>query len=1137
MLTCPTCAQQSPDGSAFCSRCGTQLTRERLDVEERKIVSVLFVDLVGFTSRSEQLDPEDVSAMLRPYHARLRQEIEGFGGTVEKFVGDAVMAVFGAPATHEDDAERAVRAALVALEAIDDLNSARPELGLAVRAAVNTGEAIVTLGARPAEGEGIVTGDVVNSASRLQEVAPIGTVLVGELTYRATRSVVEYEELKPVSVKGKAEPVPVWRARAARVPLGVDVPPAAGAPFVNRQDELALLRGIYTRTLRESAVQLVTVVGEPGIGKTRLLLEFHGFVNSDAQVGIWRRGRCLPYGEGITFWALGEVVKAEAGIFESDNPKEALAKLGAAVENLVGDGTEREWLIGRLAPLVGLVAAGESSGRTESFTAWRRFLEALGSTRPLVLVLEDLHWADAAMLEFVEHLVDWSTSVPILVLCTARPELFELSPGWGGGKRNSTTIALSPLTIDETTELVSALLEPGLLAPEIETDLVERCGGNPLYAEEFAHMLGELDPSNPSAAAAPVPDTIQAVIAARLDTLPPARKALLQDAAVLGKSFWSGAVAAMAGLEEQTVRTELHELARKELIRDVRGSAVEGQDEYSFWHIVVRDVAYGQIPRSKRARKHRLAAEWIEGLAADRVVDHAEWLAHHYGEAIALARVAGTAEEALSLEAPALRCHLLAGDRAMRLDRARAEWYYRRALELAPEGNPHRPAVLAKVADADFWAGRYAQADRTYAEAIADFKARHDFRSAGEAIASASFVAAQLGDIARAQTLVAEAIELLESEPPSGELAFAYASAARNEMMASRSRSCIEWATKAIELADRLGVHGQAVRARQFRGFARVGTGDKGGIDELREALQMGLELGLGFETVTAYQNLAHASWYIEGPQKALELAKTAIELGERRGLDLQVQWGKVETLKFIFDLGDWDALMRTANELQEPERAVGLSLAELWTLPYVAYVLFVRGDHAQAAALTEEVIRHARAGSGWQSLVPDLALAALIHARAGDARAAVEHVQELIELTAENPVGRAQHLADAVRACCDVDALPIAEAAMAGADERLPRSQHSMLTARAIVAEARGELAESAGLYAEAWASWADFGFTLERGQSSLGRGRCLLALRRPKEAIAALLDAERVFRALAAGPLLGETADLRDQARRLKA
>src|ERR687887_1060563 len=392
MPICSKCGEENPERARFCLACGSSLEAEAAPAaEERKVVSVLFVDLVGFTARSDQADPEDVRARLKPYHSMLKREIERYGGTVEKFIGDAVMAVFGAPVAHEDDVERAVRAALRITEAIPSLNEEHPGLDLSVRAAVNTGEAVVSLTARPERGEGIVTGDVVNTASRLQGVAPIGGVAVGEVTYRATKDVIVYEALEPVTVKGKQDPLPIWRAVSARSLFAVEVDRPT-VELIGREDDLALLQQTFTRTVREGSVQLVTVTGEPGVGKSRLVAEFFRYIDHLPELIAWRQGRCLPYGEGVTFWALGGIVKAQAGILESDAPEDAIAKIAQAVATVVEDSTERDWITSRVAPLVGTSVEGASGAeREESFTAWRAFLECVASRSPLVLVVEDLH--------------------------------------------------------------------------------------------------------------------------------------------------------------------------------------------------------------------------------------------------------------------------------------------------------------------------------------------------------------------------------------------------------------------------------------------------------------------------------------------------------------------------------------------------------------------------------------------------------------------------------------------------------------------------------------------------------------------------------------------------------------------------
>src|SRR5215210_2355089 len=541
---------------------------------ERKVVSVLFADLVGFTSRAETLDPEDVEAILRPYHERLRTELERRGGTVEKFIGDAVMAVFGAPVAHEDDPERAVRAALAIRDWV------REEGELEVRVAVNTGEALVSLGARPEQGEGFVAGDVVNTAARLQAAAPINGVLVSEPTYNATARVIEFSELPPVDAKGKAAQVPVWEALEARSRYGSDVVYESRTALVGRDRELDLLTDALARVRQQNAPQLVTLVGVPGIGKSRLVHELFASVDAQPDLIYWRQGRCLPYGEGVAFWALGEIVKAHAGILEGEPEERAAAKLLAVVDEAVTEAEDAAWMTSQLGLLLGIGDPAElgADRRTESFAAWRGFFERLAELDPLVLVFEDLHWADEGLLDFIDHLVDWAGAVPILVVATARPELLTRRPGWGGGKPNAATVSLAPLTEGETAKLLHDLLDRAVLPAEIQARLLERAGGNPLYAEEFARIAAESDDGD-----LPLPESVQGLIAARLDALEDREKGLLQDAAVVGKVFWLGALTAIGGGDRsRPLEESLHHLDRREFIRRERRSSIEGDTQYSF---------------------------------------------------------------------------------------------------------------------------------------------------------------------------------------------------------------------------------------------------------------------------------------------------------------------------------------------------------------------------------------------------------------------------------------------------------------------------------------------------------------------------------------------------------------------------
>jgi class 3 adenylate cyclase len=579
-MRCPNCGQDNPAGARFCFSCGTPFEAQ-VAREERKVVTVLFADLVGFTSRAEQMDPEDVRALLAPYHQRLRSELERYGGTVEKFIGDAVVALFGAPIAHEDDPERAVRAALAIRDWVRE-----EEADLQLRIAVNTGEALIALGARPEAGEGMASGDVVNTTARLQSAAPVNGILASEATtWRATRDRIEYAEHEAVSAKGKSEPINVWEAVQAKSRLGMDLEQRVVTPLVGRERELGAVFDAFDRAVRDREPQLVTLVGVPGIGKSRLVAELFQRIEETPELIWWRQGRALPYGSGVSFWAVGEMVKAQAGINENDAPETAAEKLRESVAQTV-DEHERDWVRRHLETLLGLSDDG-ALDRQEAFAAWRCYLEGMAEQQPLVLVFEDLHWADEGLLDFVDHLAEWASGVPMLVLASARPELLDRRSNWGGGKLNAATLALSPLDDVDAARVIAAVLDQAVLPAETQTALLEQAGGNPLYAEQFARLYLEHGDVG-------MPENVQGIIAARLDALPETEKQLLRDAAVLGKVFWSGGVSA------DDAAAALHALERKGFVRRERRSAVAGDTEYAFRHVLVREVAYGQIPRGAR---------------------------------------------------------------------------------------------------------------------------------------------------------------------------------------------------------------------------------------------------------------------------------------------------------------------------------------------------------------------------------------------------------------------------------------------------------------------------------------------------------------------------------------------------------
>jgi class 3 adenylate cyclase len=654
MQACPRCGAENPPAARFCNACAAPLPGPAAGLpEERKIVTILFVDLVGFTARSERLDPEDVRAIQTPYFARVRTAIESFGGTVEKYIGDAIMAVFGAPVAHGDDPERAVRAALAILDAVAELNDTQADLDLQVRIAVNTGEALVSLGANTAQGEGIVAGDVVNTAARLQSAAPVNGILVGEETYRATRSAVDYEDAEPVVAKGKQEPVPVWRAVAARVAPGER--PAGRVPMVGRTTELAALGNIWDRVVTERRPQLVTLFGPAGIGKSRLSGEFAELVRGRGARVI--RGRSLPYGEMTPYGSFAAQVKQVARMFDTDPIDVAATKLEQACRALLdGNGGEVATHIGML---IGIGQEGEVGDRQTLFFSARRFVEALAIEQPTVLVFEDIHVAASSLLDLLETLASRVRDVPLLLLTQARPELLSERPAWGGGLPAYSALPLEPLGDDDARELARQLLETAGGEVRRLPELAETAEGNPLFLEELAASVAEGRTNGDE-----LPTSIRSIVAARIDALPRAEREALLDAAVFGKVFWADAL-------PSTTAVALDALEGRDLIRRDPVSRLGDRPQFAFKHQLIREVAYATLPRARRRERHETIALFLEEAVGD-TGDVAPALANHWHEAGELARAA--------------RYYIAAGDQANRgWAKDEAASYYLRALPLIPE--------------------------------------------------------------------------------------------------------------------------------------------------------------------------------------------------------------------------------------------------------------------------------------------------------------------------------------------------------------------------------------------------------------------------------------------------------------------
>jgi class 3 adenylate cyclase len=663
VLTCTRCGQENPVHSKFCNACGAQLAGPGRPGEERRIVSVLFVDLVGFTGRAERLDPEDVRAILTPYYEHVRAELQRHGGTVEKFIGDAVMGVFGAPTAYGDDAERAVRAAFAVRDWAE-------QDGLEVRIAVNTGEAIVELEARPGHGEAMVAGDVVNTAARLQSAAPVGSVLVGEETYAATRNAVEYRPAQPVLAKGKAAPVRAWLALRATSQAGER--PMAPVPIVGRERELAVLTGLWERVNAEERAQFVTVFGPAGIGKSRLALELSQLVAAKGARVV--RGRSTPYGASTPYSAFAQQVKQIARIFDNDDPAYARERLLEGMAELAGPAAAEEHSP-QLEVLLGLETERTVADRETLFFSARVFVEALAMGGPTLLLFEDIHWADASQLDLLETLASRVRDVPVFFVAISRPELLTERPTWGGGLPAYTALPLDPLSESSSKELAEQLLSVAGVAGDVSA-VVETAEGNPLFIEELAASIAEKSTSGE------LPTSVRAIIAARLDSLPPDERGVLVDASVVGRIFWRGALDEIA--ERERLTELLGSLEARDLIRREAVSRIRGDQQYGFKHVLIHDVAYQSLPRAARRTRHAAVAGYLQETTGD-MAQSTEAIADHWREA-------GEHDRAVD-------CLLVAADKAGRgWAKGHALTLYSAALKLLPEDDPRRRQVRLRQA-------------------------------------------------------------------------------------------------------------------------------------------------------------------------------------------------------------------------------------------------------------------------------------------------------------------------------------------------------------------------------------------------------------------------------------------------------
>ncbi|PWU18133.1 MAG: hypothetical protein C5B48_15120 [Candidatus Rokuibacteriota bacterium] len=1126
VLVCPSCGSPSPPGKRFCGDCGATIddapaagkapAAPAAPVAERRLVSVLFADLVGFTTASEERDAEETRELLSRYFELARRLIARYGGTVEKFIGDAVMAVWGTPLATESDAERSVRAALDLVASIPDLDPA-----LRARAGVLTGEAAVTLGA---EGEGMVAGDLVNTASRVQSVAEPGTVLVGETTRRASERAVAYESAGEHELKGKSEPVALWRA--LRVVSGVGgalKSTGLEAPFVGRERELKLIKELFHACAHDRRAHLVSVTGIAGIGKSRLAWEFYKYFDGIVDQVWWHRGRCLAYGEGIAYWALADMIRMRCRIGEEEEAVSAREKLAATLHEQVLDAEERSFIEPRLAHLLGLE---ERSGfeRQDLFAAWRLFFERLADSNPVVLAFEDMQWADTSLLDFVEYLLDWSRDTPLYVITLARPELQERRPGWGAGQRNFSSLYLEPLSEEAMEELLDGLV-PGL--PEkLRDQILARAEGVPLYAVETVRMLldrGLLAEEGPvyrptgEIETLDVPETLHALIAARLDGLSIEERKLLQDAAVLGKTFTRNALGALSGLPEPELEPLLISLVRKEVLGLQSDPRSPEQGQYGFLQDLVRHVAYETLSKRERKGRHLAAAAHLEGAFAgeDEV---AEVIASHL---LAAYEVAPGAEDADDLKARAARTLVRAGERAAGLAAAaEAQRYFEQAAELTSDQRTR--AELADRAGQMAWiAGRPTQARVLFDRARAGYEERGNAVAAARADARLADLDFAEGHPPRAVERLVPALETLEAGGSDEDVAVLAAQLGRFLIFTGDHAVAVPHLERALSLAEELGLTETFVEALNSKSVLMVRQHRRRESRILvRGALAVALEHDLHTAALRAYNNLSANLWFADEWREQVSTIERSLELARRVGHRLWEATFLAGSIGVLAVLGRWDEALARAVEAEELAPAEFQRALLLYAVPIHCY----RGAIEPARELLE---RYADVG-GSENL--DLSSGyAVFEALVLGAEGRSEEASKKVEVVLRSHLESVGHPAwllfncfEAVASSEQPDAIRALQAAVDGLGVGRPpalRAQEARFRARLPEHDAESELAAAEDAFRRLEAQFHVAATQLEHAEWLIGQGRM-------DEARPLLAEARKIFEQLRAKPWLERLA-----------
>jgi class 3 adenylate cyclase/tetratricopeptide (TPR) repeat protein len=1097
---------------------------------ERRLVSVLFADLVGFTAASEKRDAEETRELLSRYFDTCRRLIELYGGTVEKFIGDAVMAVWGTPTATEDDAERAVRAALDLVTAVSALGDEVGAPELRARAGVLTGEAAVTIGV---EGEGMVAGDLVNTASRVQSVAQPGTVYVGDSTRRATEQTIVYESAGSHELQGKGGLYPLYRAlRVVSGARGALKSQGLEAPFVGRDRDLRLIKDLFHACADDSRAHLVSVTGIAGIGKSRLTWEFFKYIDGLPALTYWQRGRCLSYGEGVTYWALADLVRMRCRIAEDEEPASAVSKLEAALVEHVLDEEERRFVEPRVAHLLGL-EEGPRFERDDLFAAWRLFFERLADANPTALVFEDMQWADDSLLDFIDYLLEWSRESRLFVLTLARPELQESRPTWGAGRRNFTSLYLEPLPAAAMEALLAGLV-PGL-PEEVHSQILERAEGVPLYAVETVRMLldrGALVQDGPvyrptgPIEALEVPETLHALIAARLDGLAADERRALQDASVLGKTFSKSALAALSGIKTDEIDALLTSLVRKEVLAVQADPRSPEHGQYSFLQDLIRHVAYETLSKRERRAKHLAAAAHLESAFPDEE-EIVEVLASHYLDAY---NAAPDAEDADEIRTQAREKLARAGDRAASLAAGReAQRYFEQAAELTDD-DVVRAGLHVRAGQ---MAARRGKTDE--ARALYD-QARSAFQSAGMSHPAAR-VSARLaevdfygGHLAEAVARVEQALETLASEEPDGDVAEVSGQLGRFLTLSGRPEEALPHIEHALTLAEALDLPEVFVQSLISKGTA---LGRMGRRKEAEIILGAALERALAGDLLVAGQRAANNLAYVletrDAFAESMVVSNRGLEIARRIGDRRMEGFMRAGGVSADVLLGSWDAALAVADDLGSTEvHAVQAGL-----------VVEIECRRGRVVEARERLGRHASiVDTDDPQMQTMYAVTEAIVLRAeGNAGRALQTIERALPLGLSRVgmgfVGVKMLLAEALECAFELGDGPKLEELLGRIESLQPGERSPMLLAHAARFRAKLEpdVSRADAGFRRAEAAFRDLGLVFLLAVTQVEHAERLVSVGRSAEARPLLEQARETFESLGALPWVERTLEARSE------